>query len=367
MKADASKRLLSLDALRGFTIAAMVMVNDPGSWDHMYAPLEHAHWNGWTATDLIFPFFLFMVGVSIAFAYTKRLEADVPKKDIYKKIISRALKIYGLGVFLWLWPEFDFGEIRWVGVLPRIALVFFACALLFLNTNWKQQIKIGASILVAYWIIIMYVPVPGIGIPDISVPEKNWANYLDALLIPGRMWRGNWDPEGILSTFPSIVTGIIGMLAGRIIIHEKDQNKKLVSLYFIGFVMFAGGMVWNWFFPINKNLWSSSFVLLTGGLGILSLATLIIIVDIWGYFKWTKLGRVYGANAITSYVLAGMLTLIFYDDIWWGTSLNKGFMTGLTGIGISAEFASWLYSFIYMLIIYLPALFLYRRKIFIKV
>jgi predicted acyltransferase len=134
-----SNRLIALDALRGFTIAAMVIVNDPGSWDKVYRPLLHAEWNGCTITDLIFPFFLFIVGVSIALAYSKRMEAGAPKKNMYKKILIRSLNIYLLGIFLWLFPEFDFGNIRWVGVLPRIAFVFLACALLFLNTSWKQQ------------------------------------------------------------------------------------------------------------------------------------------------------------------------------------------------------------------------------------
>jgi predicted acyltransferase len=362
-----TKRLVSLDALRGFTIAAMVIVNDPGSWSHVYAPLEHAAWNGCTLTDLIFPFFLFIVGISIALAYTKRLEANVPKKNIYRKIITRTLSIYLLGLFLWLWPQFDFGAIRWVGVLQRISFVFLACALIFLNTSSKQQVKIGAVILLLYWIVVAYIPVPGIGKPDLSVPEKNWANYLDTLLLPGVMWQKTWDPEGILSTFPAIVTGIIGMLIGKLYLTIKDENKRLVWLFFIGFCLFLAGGAWNWFFPINKNLWTSSFVLYTAGLGTLGLAACILIVDIWGYTRWTFLGRVYGANAITSYVLAGMLTLVFYGIKFGGSSLNVWFMEGLSSTGLDPRFVSMLYAILYMLVIFIPALILYRRKIFIRV
>ena len=362
-----SKRLVSLDALRGFTIAAMVIVNDPGSWSHVYSPLEHAEWNGCTLTDLIFPFFLFIVGISIALAYTKRLEANVPKKNIYRKVITRTISIYLLGLFLWLWPQFDFGAIRWVGVLQRISFVFLACALIFLNTSWKQQIKIGAVILLLYWIIVAYIPVPGIGKPDLSVPEKNWANYLDTLLLPGVMWQKTWDPEGILSTFPAIVTGIIGMLIGKLYLTVKDENKRLVWLFFIGFCLFLAGGAWNWFFPINKNLWTSSYVLYTAGLGTLGLAACILIVDMWGYTKWTFLGRVYGANAITSYVLAGMLTLVFYGVKFGGSSLNVWFMEGLSSTGLDPRFVSMLYAILYMLVIFIPALILYRRKIFIRV
>jgi predicted acyltransferase len=362
-----TKRLVSLDALRGFTIAAMVIVNDPGSWSHVYPPLRHAEWNGCTITDLIFPFFLFIVGISIALAYSKRLEANVPKRRIYQKIITRTISIYLLGLFLWLWPQFDFGAIRWVGVLPRISFVFLACALIFLNTSWKQQIKIGAGILLLYWIIVAYVPVPGLGKPDLSIPEHNWANYLDTLILPGVMWQKTWDPEGILSTFPAIVTGIIGMLIGKLYLTVKDENKRLVWLFFVGFALFLAGGIWNWFFPINKNLWTSSYVLYTSGLGTLGLAACILIVDVWGYTRWTFLGRVYGANAITSYVLAGMLTLLFYGVKFGGASLNEWFMSGLTPMGIDPRFASMLYAVIYMLIIFIPALILFRKKIFIRI
>jgi predicted acyltransferase len=218
------KRLVSLDALRGFTIAAMVIVNDPGSWSHVYQPLEHAEWNGCTLTDLIFPFFLFIVGISITLAYTKRLGANVPMRNIYRKIITRTLTIYLLGLFLWLWPQFDLNAIRWTGVLQRIAVVFLACAIIFLNTNWKQQIRIAAVILLLYWIIVAYLPVPGIGKPDLTAPEMNWANYLDTLLLPGVMWQNTWDPEGILSTFPAIVSGMIGMLIGKLYLSVKDEQ-----------------------------------------------------------------------------------------------------------------------------------------------
>jgi predicted acyltransferase len=361
------KRLISLDALRGFTIAAMVIVNDPGSWSHVYRPLEHAEWNGCTLTDLIFPFFLFIVGISITLAYSKRLDAGLPKKSLYRKILIRSLNIYLLGIFLWLFPEFDFGSIRWVGVLPRIAFVFLACALLFLNTSWKQQIRIGVTILLLYFIIVAYIPIPGIGKPDLSVPEKNWANYLDTLILPGVMWQKTWDPEGILSTFPAIVSGIIGMLIGKLYLSVKDENKRLVWIYFIGFSLFLAGGFWNWFFPINKNIWTSSYVLYTSGLGTLGFATCILVVEMWGYTKWTFLGRVYGANAITSYVLAGMLTVIFYGMKIGGSSLNELFMSGLTSAGIAPKLASVLYAIIYMLIIFIPALILYRKKIFIRI
>lgn len=360
-------RLISLDALRGFTIAAMVIVNNPGSWQHVYWPLRHAKWNGCTPTDLIFPFFLFIVGVSIALAYSKRLEANIPMGKIYRKIIIRSINIYLMGMFLWFWPEFDFGAIRWTGVLQRISLVFLACALIYLTTGWKTQVKIGAIILLLYWIIVAYLPVPGIGKPDLSGPGKNWVNYLDTLLLPGVMYNGTWEPEGILSTFTSIVSGITGMLAGKLYLTVRDDNKKLAWLFFMGFAMFVTGSFWNWFFPINKNLWTSSYVLYTSGLGTMALAACILVVDIWGFTRWTHLGRVYGANAITSYVLSGMLVVVFTSPIFGDRSICGWFMDGLISAGFEPKVISFLYAVIYMLIIYIPAWLLYRKKIFIKV
>lgn len=361
MSTNQSNRLISLDALRGFTIAFMIIVNDPGSWEHVYAPLLHADWNGITPTDYIYPFFLFIVGVSIALAYRKRLDAGADKGILVRKIAIRSLKIFALGVFLWLWPNFDFGGIRWAGVLQRIALVFLPCALLFLYTDWKQQLKLAIGILLAYWIIMAYVPVPGIGAPDLSVPEKNWAHFLDSQLLPGVMWQKTWDPEGLLSTFPAIVTGMTGMLIGQIVLNLDNIYKKLSWIFFFGFVMVILGGIWNWFFPINKNIWTSSFVLNTSGWAALAFGACILIVDVLGFQRWTKIGQVFGANAITAYVLAGVLTIVFYSG------LNQSFMNGLTGIGLPAKLASLLYALIYTMIIYIPIYVLYRRKIFIKV
>jgi predicted acyltransferase len=349
---DPSKRLLSVDALRGYTIVLMVIVNDPGSWSHVYAPLLHAEWNGITLTDLVFPFFLFIVGVSISLAYTKRLAAGAERRDLYKKIATRSVKILLLGWFLWVWPSFDFGGMRYVGVLPRIAIVFFVCALLFLNTNWKQQVWIASLTLIGYWLLMALVPVPiddairnalvtgqvqySEGMLDIGPireisegfiaanyePGVNITAWLDRLLVPGHFWQQTWDPEGLMSTFPAIVTGIIGMLVGTLILSVEDTYKKLTWMFIIGFGMYLLGGVWGWFMPLNKNLWTSSYTLWTAGVCAMGLAASILVVDILGYTRGTKLGTVYGANAITAYVLAGMLTVVFYSDIFGGVRLN---------------------------------------------
>jgi predicted acyltransferase len=364
--ASTTSRLISLDALRGFTIAAMITVNDPGSWEHVYAPLLHANWNGVTPTDYIYPFFIFMMGVAIVLGYQKRLDDHSPKGDMTRKIIWRTLKIFGVGLFLWLFPEFNFAGLRWAGVLQRIALVFLPCALLFIYTDWKAWLRIGIGTLVAYWLVMAYLPVPGIGSPDLSVPEKNWAHYLDSIALPGVMWQKTWDPEGILSTFPAIVTGITGMLAGRLILDVKDDYRRLVKLFFWGFAMLTLGEIWSWLFPINKNIWTSSYVLHTSGLAFMALAASLLVVDMKGHRKWIKPGVVFGANSITAYVLASLLTAAFYTGYGGNPGLNETWMNGLTGIGLPAKFASLTYALLYVCIVYIPVYWLYRKKIFLK-
>jgi predicted acyltransferase len=359
-------RLISLDALRGFTIMAMITVNDPGSWDHVYAPLLHAEWNGVTPTDYIYPFFIFMVGVAIVLGYQKRLDSKAPKGEMAQKILWRTLKIFGVGLFLWLFPAFDFGGLRWAGVLQRIALVFLPCALLFLYTDWRFWLKVGIATLIGYWIIMAYVPVPGIGAPDLSVPIKNWAHYLDSIALPGVMWQKTWDPEGILSTFPAIVTGISGMLAGRLILDVKDDYRRLTKLFFWGFVMLTLGEVWGWFFPINKNIWTSSYVMHTSGLAFMTLAASLLVVDKLGYARWTKPGVIFGANSITAYVLASLLTALFYKGYGGYLGLNELWMNGLASIGLSAKFASLTYALLYVGIVFVPVYWLYKKKIFVK-
>jgi predicted acyltransferase len=370
---SSSSRLDSLDVLRGFTIAAMVIVNSPGSEDYVYAPLEHAKWNGCTFTDLVFPFFLFIVGVSISLAYSKYIEINAPRKDLYKKIIFRAIKIYALGMLLWLYAilvglfgHFGWDAIRWTGVLHRISIVFLICAFLYLKTNWKTQAWTGAALLIGYWILMAYIPVPGIGKPDLSGPMKNWAHYIDGIFLPGYMWQETWDPEGILSTLPAIATGISGMLVGRIILSIGDQYKKLTWLFFAGFCSYSLGELWNQFFPINKNLWTSSYVMYTSGLATMVLAAFILLNDMLGYKRWTRLGRIYGTNAITAYVISLVLGASLYPVTFGGHSLSSLFMDGFVTIGLAPKFVSFLYAIFYMLICYIPVWILYKKKIYIK-
>lgn len=360
-----AKRLISLDAFRGFTIAAMILVNYPGSWSHVYGPLRHAEWNGLTPTDLVFPFFIFIVGVSVTLAYSKRLAAGIPKGLIYRKIVARTISIFLCGIFMWLFPKFNFGDIRFVGVLQRISIVFFACSLLFLNSKWKTQAMVAGIILVGYWLAVTLIPTPGYGKPMLE-PGINLAAWIDTNFLPGRLWQKTWDPEGILSTFPAVVTGITGMLAGHLIISNLVPERKVIYLFSISFFSFIIGYWWSWIFPVNKNLWTSSYVLVTSGLAGMVLAASIFYVDMLGRQRLTKPGIIFGANAITVFVLTDFWNQLFYNIKFFGLSLNRHFMAGLTGIGTNPELSSLIFALLFICVNFIPAYILFKKGIFIK-
>jgi predicted acyltransferase len=370
-----TNRLISLDALRGFTIAAMLMVNFPGSEEHVFFTLRHTKWNGLSFTDLVAPIFLFVVGVSIVFAYSKSRigvanagfqNARVTNASkLYRKIVIRSLKIFAVGMFLNLMPTFDFNDIRWTGTLHRIAFVFLGCAVLFLNTNWKQQAWTGAIILVVYWLALTLIPTPGMGKVMLE-PGFNLVAWFDTQFLPGKMWQGTWDPESILSTFPSIVSGISGMLAGRLLQSKLTPNEKVNYLMTAGVFSAALGYFWGLGFPVNENLWTSSFVLVTSGFACLLLGALYFMVDILGKTKGTQPGIIFGANAIAVYVLGDILALFFYGAKFGEHSLNEHAVNGLITLGATPNLASLLYALFFVSVNFIPAYFLYRKKIFIK-
>jgi predicted acyltransferase len=359
-------RLIFLDAMRGFTIAAMILVNFPGNGEYVFSPLRHTVWNGLTPTDLIAPFFLFIVGISIVLSYGRALQKGESKGELYKKIFWRFIKIYALGIFLNLLPNFNFSELRYTGVLARIAFVFLPCAIIFLNTSFKQQLWIGGLILVAYWLAMTLIPTPGVGKVMLE-PGVNIAAWVDSKFLPGRMWQGTWDPEGILSTFPAIVTGITGMLAGHLLASKKTPTDKVIYLMIFGLISAAVGYVWGLVFPVNENLWTSSFVLVTSGMASMILGATYYVVDIRGYAHWTRPGIIFGANAIAVYVLADLLALIFYGFPFGDKTLNIQITDALTGAGLSPKISSLLYALFFVAVNFIPAYFLFKKKIFIKV
>lgn len=396
-----SNRLISLDVLRGLTIAGMIVVNDPGSWKYVYPPLLHADWHGITPTDFVFPFFLFIVGVSIVLAYSKRKAAGAPKGAMVQKIFKRSTIIFGLGVFLWLFPNFNFSGIRIPGVLQRIALVFMACSLIFLNTDWKMQAKIGAGLLLGYWALMTLVPVPidetirlaletgevkaaagqlAIGklhqlsdgfIAANLEPGANLEAWMDRLLIPFRLYQYTWDPEGVLSTLPSIATGITGMMAGHLLLSNKSKQDKAFLLLLAGFVAMTMGNIWDWFFPFNKNLWTSSFVMYTSGLATMTLGATYYLIDVKNWDgKILFPFKVFGANAIAAYVMHGAFSHFF--RMKWGSgdaawSIQGAFMDLGMNMGFPGELVSLEYALLYTLFIYFFVWMMYKRGVFLKV
>jgi len=367
-----SKRILSVDIFRGITIAAMIMVNNPGTWGAIYPPFKHAEWHGLTPTDLIFPFFLFIVGMSISFAYTKKKEAGITG-DVYKKIISRTLKLIGLGLILagfTITPPFfkDLTTLRIPGVLQRIGVVFFISSILFSYTNWKVLLGVFISILVGYWYIMTQIPIDG-AMPLLT-QESNLASVVDLkILTVDHMWKTFYDPEGILSTIPAIATTIFGMFLGMILLDKKKpEQQKLISFLVIGVIALVIGYAWDTVFPMNKALWTSSFVLVTGGWASLIYALIYYFADILGHSSWGKPAIIFGSNAITVYFMSGIVARLFgMIKLSNGNSIHGNLFELLSNIITIPELSSLIYSFFVIAFYYLVALVMYKKKIFIKV
>jgi len=310
VEASQPGRLVSLDVFRGLTVMAMVLVNNPGDWGHIYAPLEHAKWNGCTPTDLIFPFFLFIVGVSLVYALSSAKQGAQASGKVVARIVRRAAVLYGLGLFGALFPAFEFSTVRLPGVLARIALVFLVCGLIFLKTNWRTQLWLLIGILVGYNVLMQLVPVPGYGPANLN-PETNLGAWLDRLLLgEAHLWKSSrtWDPEGLLSTLPAVGTGLAGMLTAQWLRRtDLDAATKVVWICVVGGAAVVLGLIWNGWFPINKALWTSSFVLYAGGLAASSLAMLYWLCDVQGLRGWIKPFLVFGVNAITVFFLSGLV------------------------------------------------------------
>jgi len=372
------ERLLSLDVFRGITIAGMILVNNPGTWDSIYPPLRHAEWNGCTPTDLIFPFFLFIVGVAIPFALGKRVERGDNHKQIVLQIIRRSTILFLLGLIIHAFPfgllnhNFDLSTLRIPGVLQRIAIVYLITSILFLKLNYKAQVYIGAVLLIVYWLLMTLVPVPGVGYSNLE-QTTNLAAWIDSTLFGGHLWSQSkvWDPEGILSTLPAITTSIMGVITGLWLKTNKDKITKTVWLFVMGSICMTMGYVWNGWFPINKSIWTSSYVLYTGGLALLFLGFCYWFIDVRQTKWWTKPFLVYGSNPITVYFLSELVGKLLYmiivpsgnEKFPLNTFLfNNFFLSRMEPIN-----ASLLWAIVYVLIWLGLMWILYAKKIFIKV
>ena len=359
------ERILSVDIFRGATIGLMILVNTPGTWSAVYAPFLHAKWHGYTPTDLVFPFFLFIVGTSIVFSYKNKTAST----ETYKKIVIRTLKLIGLGLFLGAFLiEFpfvkDFADIRFPGVLQRIGVVFFFAAILFLNCNWKTLIGISITLLVGYWLLLTLIPVDGVA-STLERAPNNFANWLDVKVFGTHNYKADYDPEGLLSTIPSIVSSLLGIFTGLIL--TSKQEKKATILMGIGGALLIIGHIWDIFFPINKALWTSSFVLVTAGWANLILALIYYLTDVKG-LKFGSIFRYAGANAITLYFLSSFISKIMGQIKISETSLHGWlFHTVYVHDFMSMQLSSLLYGLTVVGFYCVLAYFLYQKKIFIKV
>lgn len=358
------QRIASVDILRGVTIVAMILVNTPGDWAHVYPPLLHAEWHGLTPTDLIFPFFLFIVGISIYFAY----KSKTPSKLVYKKILVRSLKLIVLGLILNFFVPYipffeDLESVRIPGVLQRIGVVFLVSALLFLNFNWKTLLVICVVVLLGYWLFLGFVPLNE-QIPTFERGPNNWANFIDSQLLGKHMWRQDYDPEGVISTLPSIVSCLIGVFVGKLI----NEFKSVRVLLGTSFILLVLGYVFNLCFPINKAIWSSSFVLVTSGWGTLVLAIIYYLIDV----KQLRIGTVFkyvGMNAITLYFLSSLISKCMYlTNINNHNNVHSYFYNSVfVNDYITLKMSSLLYAITVVLFYIGLAYILFKRKIFIKV
>lgn len=380
--ATAPSRLLSLDIFRGITIAGMILVNNPGSWSDIYPPLEHAAWHGLTPTDLIFPFFLFIVGISITFALGKKVENNAVDRAVYLKIVKRALIMFGIGLFLNAFPFYNFasgewldlGTLRIMGVLQRIAVCYFVVSLIFVNTNWKQQTIIGIVLLLVYWALMTLVNVPGCEITTFDDKICNLEAYLDrVILTENHVWSGakTFDPEGILSTIPAIVTSLAGVLCGHWLQRKREDNEKVAAIFFFGVSLFALGWIWNFWFPINKSIWTSSYVVFTAGLALCFLGFCYWLIDIKHYEAWAKPFVIFGVNAIALYI-GSWIMAVFLDIIpMTGAegnqiSLKESIYNSLLTVASPVN-ASLIFAISFVLVWLFLMWLLYRKKIYIKI
>lgn len=371
---ETSNRLVSLDAFRGLTIAGMVLVNNPGSWSHIYWPLEHAEWDGWTPTDLIFPFFLFIVGVAIPLAFGKRIERGDSRRSLFIKVAYRSVIIFLLGEFLAGFPYFNLSTIRIPGVLQRIAVCYFFASIIYLTTRPRTTLIISIGLLIIYFVLMKIGHAPGFPPGDLS-KEGSLASYIDRSVFGPHVWRQAvvYDPEGILSTMGALATTLFGVLTGNLIrAKDKTPIEKVAQMFVGGIACLIIGWCWNAWFPINKALWTSSYVFFTAGLALQFLALCYWCIDIEGYKRWTKPFVIFGVNAIILFVGTGVM-----ERLMGLIKVPKadGTRQALQGYIYDHAYASWLspnnaslaFAISFILLWLFLMWLLYRKKIIIKI
>ena len=371
-KTVASSRLTSLDVFRGATIAAMIVVNNPGN-SSPYSALSHSAWNGWTPTDLIFPFFLLIVGVSLVLSFRARLQRGESKRDLLLHSLRRSVLLFLIGLLL----NFSLPLATWriPGVLQRIALCYLGAAVITLYATARARLAWIAGLLVGYWALLRFIPVPGYGLPGSDVPlldpEGNLVAWLDRLIIPGRLFEVTRDPEGLLSTLPAIATVLLGVATGEWLQSARSMLRKAGGMVLAGVALLCAGELWEIWLPINKKMWTSSYVLFTAGAALVCLALCYWVIDLRRWRAWSKPFVILGMNAITAYVFSEVLAIAL-----WRTHVHDGrrlltlqdYLYSALFSGIQpAALASLAYSLSFTFVCFLPLWWMYRRKIFLKI
>ena len=366
----APSRLYSLDALRGFDMfwimggesifAGLAALTGWPVLKWWATQLEHMQWNGFHFYDMIFPLFLFIAGISFPFSLAKRKAMNVDRKQIYRHVITRGLLLVLLGILYNNALRFNLGELRYGSVLGRIGLAWMFAALIYMNTKTGWRIFWCCFLLVGYWLALLIFPAHDLGSMDPFSRTGNLTSYIDRLIMPGRLYLGNHDPEGLFSTIPAISTALLGMFTGQFLMSGYLQNKKLkkvLVMVLAAVVLMVLGKIWDLSFPINKNLWSSSFVCFVGGLSLLLFSVFYLVIDVWNYRKWAFFFVVIGMNPITIYLAGRIINFNSAARFFFGgfAEILPGAWTEfILGIGVTA--IGWLFLY-----------FLYRKKIFLKV
>jgi predicted acyltransferase len=368
---SAPGRSESVDVLRGIAVAAMVIVNNPGSWTDGYPLLAHSEWDGCTLADLVFPLFLFVVGISITLSVGARRDRGEAATTVAPGIIRRAALLFALGILLNGFPHFDLARLRIPGVLQRIALCYLFAALLVMKTTTKGQGVVAVSLLAAYWMLMALVPVPGHG-AGVFEEQGNLAGYLDDLVLRGHLYHDGFDPEGMLSTMPAVATTLFGVLAGRWMTSPRSGSARSLCLVVAGALALVAGTVMDAWLPINKQLWSSSFAVFAAGAAAVSYGVCYWLIDVKGVRRWGAPFFALGTNALAVYALSRLVaSLLESVHVRSGPGISDGlrlylfehlFLPWAGSQGGSLCFA------IAYLLAWLSAMtLLYRRRIFIRI
>jgi predicted acyltransferase len=375
--ATSTSRLIALDVLRGITIAFMIMVNNNGDGAHAYWAMKHAAWNGFTPTDLVFPTFLFLVGTSIVFSFESRLSKGVSRTSLFLHTLRRAAVLFLFGLVVNGFPFFHLSTLRIYGVLQRIAICFLCASVLYLwDRRAASKVAIVIACLLGYWILMRWVPVPGFGVPGRDVPlldkDANLVAWLDRHIFPGRLYEGTRDPEGLLSDLPAMGTILLGVLTGIWLRSTRALQQKFQGMLGAAFSFLVIAAIWNHWFPINKKMWTSSYVLFAAGWTLLAFAICYWAVEIKGWKRgWTGLPLVFGMNAITAYIFSELLASVLYTvRVPSGAvpmDLQRFLFTKIFAPIGNLAFASLLYSIAFALFCAIPVAILYRKKIFLKI